>query len=188
MSFSILMVMRNSRKCGCMFFLFVLAESSFETLLWMTARLKLLRRALLDKYSTKINAQVKSESTGHMDEHGNISMVDVSNKEASVRSATAEAKVLVGETVSNKLTETTSWKQSGVLETTKGNLFTVAQIAGIQAAKRTSEWIPLCHPLSLQHVDIQLSLDREKHSITIRSTVKTKVTRIVICIKLKKQQ
>ncbi|GJQ14251.1 hypothetical protein GpartN1_g6042.t1 [Galdieria partita] len=125
-------------------------------------------------YSTRINAKENVESVGHIDERGNISMVDVSNKEITLRSATAEAKVFLGEEAYNKLLERTSWKHSGIIETAKGNLFVTAQIAGIQAAKKTSDWIPLCHPLQLQHVDVQLSLDREQHIINIRSTVKTK--------------
>jgi cyclic pyranopterin phosphate synthase len=83
----------------------------------------------------------------HYDEAGRATMVDVSGKVPTVRSAEASARVVMSQDVLEAL--------SG---NPKGNPFEVARIAGIQAAKRTSELIPMCHPVVLSFVDISYSL------------------------------
>jgi cyclic pyranopterin phosphate synthase len=80
----------------------------------------------------------------HYDESGEAKMVDVSGKEATRRTATASAFVELSEAVLEALPSNP-----------KGNPLEVARFAGIQAAKRTSELIPMCHPLPLTHVDVQ---------------------------------
>jgi cyclic pyranopterin monophosphate synthase len=80
----------------------------------------------------------------HYDEAGKASMVDVSAKQDSRRTATASAFVELSAAV-----------LAALPSNPKGNPLEVARIAGIQAAKRTSELIPMCHPLSLTHVDVQ---------------------------------
>lgn len=81
----------------------------------------------------------------HFDEQGKIKMVDVSDKETTTRRAVASAKILLNE-------ETLKILKAN--ENPKGNPLEIARIAGIMAAKRTSELIPLCHQINLSKVDI----------------------------------
>ena len=99
----------------------------------------------------------------HIDEKGNVKMVDVTNKLLTVRVAKAEGKI-------NMLPETITRIKDDRLP--KGNVLNTAKIAGIQAAKKTSELIPLCHQLNLSLIDIEFEL--KLNSIWIRSIVKTK--------------
>ncbi len=105
----------------------------------------------------------------HMDEEKRARMVDVSAKDETVRTARAEAVVHVGEKVAALLRET-----GGVA---KGNVLETARLAGIQAAKKTAELVPMCHPLLLDHVDVRGSLDGEevRLSCTVRCTGRTGV-------------
>lgn len=98
----------------------------------------------------------------HFDESGNVKMVDVSGKSVTARQARASARVLVS-------TATIEAIKHGA--NPKGDPFEIARIAGIQAAKRTSELIPLCHQLPLSGVDI--SIDIIDGSINIEATAKT---------------
>ena len=86
----------------------------------------------------------ETKRLSHYDEAGKASMVDVSAKRATRRTATASAFV-----------ELSSQVLKALPANPKGNPLEVARIAGIQAAKRTSELIPMCHPLALTHVDVQ---------------------------------
>lgn len=90
------------------------------------------------------NTGAKSSRLSHYDESGHASMVDVSGKEFTRRTATASAFVELSAAV-----------LAALPSNPKGNPLEVARIAGIQAAKRTSELIPMCHPLALTHVDVQ---------------------------------
>jgi cyclic pyranopterin phosphate synthase len=109
------------------------------------------------------NSSMASRLT-HLDESGNARMVDVGNKPDSERVAIAK-----GEVVMKK--ETLELVRAGAIK--KGDVLTVAQIAGISAAKRTSDLIPLCHPLPLTHVEVTLALDDSLPGVTITATVKT---------------
>ena len=100
----------------------------------------------------------------HIDESGNARMVDVGHKTDTERSATA-----AGEVVMRK--ETLELVRAGALK--KGDLLTTAQLAGIMAAKRTSELIPLCHPLPLTHISVDLELDDSLPGVRIRATART---------------
>ena len=91
--------------------------------------------------------QTKKPKLSHFDEAGQASMVDVSAKQATHRTATASAFVELSAVVLNALPSNP-----------KGDPLQVARIAGIQAAKRTSELIPMCHPLALTHVDVQAAV------------------------------
>jgi cyclic pyranopterin phosphate synthase len=91
-------------------------------------------------------------------------MVDVGNKPVTERLAIAEGEVLMKK-------ETLALIRSGTMK--KGDVLTVAQIAGIFAAKRTSDLIPLCHPLSITHIDVTLRLDETLPGIKISAAVKT---------------
>lgn len=98
----------------------------------------------------------------HFNEQGRAKMVDVGEKEATCRTAVATARVLV-----NK--ETFSLIKSGGMK--KGDVLTVAQIAGIMGAKNTSSIIPMCHPILLNGIDLELSPDEQRSSIEIFARV-----------------
>ncbi len=97
----------------------------------------------------------------HTDSAGNPRMVDVSDKEVTSRLARAQAVVRLGSAIAKQLT--------GTPITAKGNVLQVARLAGIQAAKRTAELIPLCHPLPLERIDIEAELTGD--CVRIRATV-----------------
>ena len=99
----------------------------------------------------------------HVDEKGSVKMVDVTNKLLTVRVAKAEGKI-------NVRPETIAGIKDNELP--KGNVLNTAKIAGIQAAKRTSGIIPLCHQLNLSFVDIEFEF--KSNSIWVRAIVKTK--------------
>ncbi|KFP33668.1 Molybdenum cofactor biosynthesis protein 1, partial [Colius striatus] len=102
-----------------------------------------------------------SDSLTHTDEEGRATMVDVGGKPTSRRSAVAGAVVCLGEKAFGMV------KQNQVK---KGDVLAVAQIAGIQGAKLTSQLIPLCHNISLNHVEVSLSLDEVRYAVVIRSS------------------
>ncbi|EIT84404.1 molybdenum cofactor biosynthesis protein MoaC [Fictibacillus macauensis ZFHKF-1] len=109
------------------------------------------------------------ERLTHFNEQGRAKMVDISAKEESVRIAEARSSILVNEEIYRKITEG-SFK--------KGDVLAVAQVAGIMAAKKTSDWIPMCHPLALTGVDITFHWKQEHdaYSLEITAIVKTKGT------------
>ncbi len=100
----------------------------------------------------------------HLDDSGRAHMVDVGEKEITPRVAVAR-----GEIVMRK--ETLGLVRQGALR--KGDVLTVAQIAGIAAAKRTAELIPLCHPLPITHAEVTFSLDDSLPGVTITASVST---------------
>src|SRR5512147_2386137 len=100
----------------------------------------------------------------HLDESGNARMVDVGNKPDSERVAIAGGEVKMQP-------ETLRLIRDGAIK--KGDVLTVARIAGIMAAKQTSALIPLCHPLPLSHIDIDLALDEAEDCVRIRATART---------------
>ncbi|GAB4307296.1 cyclic pyranopterin monophosphate synthase MoaC [Pseudothermotoga elfii] len=99
----------------------------------------------------------------HIDKKGNIRMVDITSKENTERIAKALAIVQMNQETLFKIKEN---------EIKKGDVITTAKIAGIIAAKRTSELIPLCHNINLTHAEIEFILREEQNSIEIISTVK----------------
>lgn len=88
----------------------------------------------------------------HVDADGNAHMVDVGAKPLTDRRALAEGRIRLGPAAAAAVAERTA---------AKGDVLAVAQLAGIQGAKRTSDLIPLCHPLPLSGVDVELHLDGE---------------------------
>ena len=101
----------------------------------------------------------------HIDSEGRLRMVDVGEKEVTHREARAEATVIVSpETLQRILDQ----------KMPKGNVFEAARLAGILAAKKTSDLIPLCHPIQLTEIKIDFSADPEKDQIFISSQVKTR--------------
>ncbi|NWV07531.1 MOCS1 protein, partial [Ptilonorhynchus violaceus] len=105
-----------------------------------------------------------SDNLTHTDEEGRAAMVDVGGKPDSRRSAVAGAVVLLGEMAFRMVREN---------QVKKGDVLAVAQIAGIQGAKLTSQLIPLCHNIPLYHVEVSLSLDEARHAVVIRSSCQT---------------
>lgn len=99
----------------------------------------------------------------HLDEHGHAKMVDVSEKPDSTRTAIARGEIHMKK-------ETLELIRAGQIK--KGDVLTVAQIAGITASKRTSDLIPLCHPLPLSKVDVDLELDDSLPGVVITATAK----------------
>ena len=101
----------------------------------------------------------------HLDDEGNAVMVDVSNKQATQRTATAKGTVTMEP-------ETMALIQAGGVK--KGDVLSVAQLAGIMGAKRTPDLIPLCHPLELTSVTVDLVCDPGRNAIDITATCKLK--------------
>ena len=100
----------------------------------------------------------------HLDEQGNAKMVDVGDKDVTSREAIARGYVSIQP-------ETLRLIKDGLLK--KGDVLTIAQLAGIMGAKKTSDLIPLCHPLPLDKVDVELEMDEPECRINITATAKT---------------
>src|SRR5512135_484764 len=99
----------------------------------------------------------------HLDEKGHARMVDVGAKDETEREAIAAGRVRMR-------AETLALLRAGNLP--KGDVLGTARVAGIMAAKRTSELVPMCHPLLLTHVGLDFSFDEELPGIAIRGTVR----------------
>jgi len=97
----------------------------------------------------------------HIDAEGKAAMVDVSDKEVTERTATAAGSVLMAPETMRLISE-------GAVK--KGDVLSVARLAGIMGAKKTPELIPLCHPLSLNAIDVELTLDPERNAVDITAT------------------
>src|SRR5690625_3794081 len=107
-------------------------------------------------------------SLSHTDEQGNASMVDVSGKPATTREAWAQACLRMRP-------ETLALIRDNALK--KGDVLAVARIAGIQAAKKCSDLIPLCHPLALSKVAVEFELQEQPASVIISGYCKLKLHR-----------
>jgi cyclic pyranopterin monophosphate synthase len=105
-----------------------------------------------------------NQSLTHLDSSGTARMVDVSAKPDTERLAVAAGSVYMSG-------DTLRLIREGALK--KGDVLTIARIAGIMGAKRTSDLIPLCHPLPLSHLDVELTLDENRHAIDIRVSART---------------
>ena len=101
----------------------------------------------------------------HFDAEGKAAMVDVSDKVETERSATAKGSVLMKP-------ETLALIAAGDMK--KGDVLAVARLAGIMAAKRTAELIPLCHPLALTSIKVDLAIDKARNAVDIEATCKLK--------------
>lgn len=102
-----------------------------------------------------------SQPLTHFDAHGQAHMVDVSDKAATRRSATAQGRILM-------LPETLHLIEQGTAK--KGDVLGIARIAGIQAAKKTSDLIPLCHPIALTRVALSFEVEPVTHSVLCHAT------------------
>jgi len=99
----------------------------------------------------------------HLDDQGRARMVDVTDKPVTARSATAEARIAMQPQTLRMIVEGGH---------KKGDVLAVARIAGIQAAKKCSDLIPLCHPLLLSSVQVECEPDPGNHSVLVRATCK----------------
>jgi cyclic pyranopterin monophosphate synthase len=112
--------------------------------------------------TAQIDGPAKASGLTHLDNHGAPRMVDVSAKSETLREAEAQAILWVGDELMNRISDS---------QIPKGNIFETARIAGIMGAKRTSDLIPLCHPLRLTSALVDMVL-RQDH-IVIRTRVRT---------------
>lgn len=101
----------------------------------------------------------------HFNEEGRAKMVDVSEKTQTMRTAVAAGEVLLRP-------DTYDLVVAGKMK--KGDVLAVAQVAGIMGAKRTSDVIPMCHPIAITGIDISFALDEPRHAILIEATAKCK--------------
>jgi cyclic pyranopterin phosphate synthase len=99
----------------------------------------------------------------HIDEKGNVRMVDVTNKEPTERKAVAMGTISMNHS---------TFRMIKNRKVKKGNVIETARIAGIMAAKKTSELIPMCHPLNLTHVSVDFYPDESSNKIKIEATVR----------------
>lgn len=102
-----------------------------------------------------------ADKLSHLDDEGRAHMVDVGDKAVTRRTATAEARIEMEP-------ETLRLILDGDMP--KGDVFAVARLAGIMAAKKTADLIPLCHPLALSAVEVELLPDTANHAVDIRAT------------------
>lgn len=100
----------------------------------------------------------------HLDEQGNAHMVDVGGKEITERVAVAKGEI-------HLRTETVEIIRQGLMK--KGDVLTVAQLAGIMAAKKTADLIPLCHPIAINQAEVLLELDDDLPGVKITAAVRT---------------
>jgi len=107
---------------------------------------------------------MEAKKLSHFNEEGRSRMVDVGDKEDTARIAIAEGEIVMQ-------AETLRLINEGKIS--KGDVLAVAQVAGIMAAKQTSQIIPMCHPLMLTSVDLNFKINEEVHKIIIKSKVKT---------------
>ncbi len=98
----------------------------------------------------------------HFNEQGRAKMVDVGEKPVTTRTAVAAARVLVNRDTFERI-------RTGGMK--KGDVLTVAQVAGVMGAKRTPDLIPMCHPILIDGIDLNLHLDEERCSVEIEATV-----------------
>lgn len=108
--------------------------------------------------------EIPPKKLTHLDETGAAHMVDVGHKPDTERLAVAEGRVFMHP-------DTLVAIRDGNIK--KGDVLTVARLAGIMAAKKTADLIPLCHPLPLTHIDLNLTLDEPNAAVIIRATTRT---------------
>jgi len=107
---------------------------------------------------------MSNQELSHLDVSGQAQMVDVGDKPDTVRSAVAKGEI-------SMLPETLAIVLAGNLK--KGDIFTIAKTAGILAAKRTADLIPLCHTLPLHHLEVEIEADQDLPGLLITATART---------------
>ena len=99
----------------------------------------------------------------HINKEGKATMVDVSSKKTTKREAVARGAVYMKKETLSLISDN---------KITKGNVFEAARLAGIMAAKKTSDLIPLCHPLNISNVSVDFNVDRKKNRVDIKARAK----------------
>ena len=99
----------------------------------------------------------------HINKEGKATMVDVSSKKTTKREAVARGAVYMKKETLSLISDN---------KITKGNVFEAARLAGIMAAKKTSDLIPLCHPLNISNVSVDFNVDRKKNRVDIKAKAK----------------
>ena len=127
----------------------------------MCSKIQLDRSAIT---SMKCYNSFMTTPLSHLDESGRARMVDVGHKPDTERLAIARGEIVMRP-------DTLGLIRAGALK--KGDVLTVAQLAGVMAAKRTAELIPLCHPLPLTQIVVDLEMDSELPGVKIQATVRT---------------
>ena len=112
----------------------------------------------------RTTAAEPENSLTHLTQDGRVSMVDVGGKPVTEREAIARGHV-------SMRPETLRLIKEGLMK--KGDVLTIAQLAGIMGAKRTAELIPLCHPLPLNKIDVDLELDEARSRVNVSATART---------------
>ena len=130
----------------------------------------LIERVSLDKTSCRsatggLQKERKMPKLTHFDKKGRAKMVDVSKKKETVREAVVRGSIFMNPKTFKSIL-------SGKIA--KGDVLAVAKVAGIMAAKKTSEFIPMCHPLNLSHIEINFYPSKEESRIDIEAKVKIK--------------
>lgn len=110
----------------------------------------------------KSKIKIKENFT-HFDKKGKSKMVDISNKSATLREAVAAGAVYMKKQTLNIIT---------TKKVSKGDVFETARLAGVMAAKKTSGLIPLCHPINITSINVDLSADKKNNKINIKARVK----------------
>jgi len=118
----------------------------------------------VNKYESHQGKRMKKKRLSHINDKGDAHMVDVGDKDDSNRIAIAAARVIISSELYALLKEN---------KLAKGDAVSVAKIAGIQAAKKTSELIPLCHPIPITHVSLDIELIEKPPSVEIKAEVQT---------------
>lgn len=103
----------------------------------------------------------------HLDRKGEAKMVDVGAKRPTRRRAVAQGRVLLNASAYRQLREN---------RLAKGDAVSVARLAGIQAAKRTAEWIPLCHTVPLDHLEVTVEFDDDERAAVVRAEARARWT------------
>ena len=142
---------------------FIAIVTDDETVSAPVPRFAFEETAALADFIMKEMRRMPQEDFTHFNDQGRARMVDVGEKAPTHRTAVAAGRVLVNR-------ETFDLIRSGGMK--KGDVLTVAQIAGIMAAKHTPDWIPMCHPVPLNGIDLKLWLDETRLSVEIEATAK----------------
>jgi cyclic pyranopterin phosphate synthase len=117
-----------------------------------------------ERFQTDYNWRMSAQELSHVDGSGKIKMVDISGKEDTDRTAVSRGEIHLNE-------KTLELIKNHLIK--KGDVLTVAQIAGIQAAKKTSEIIPLCHPILIHQIEVDLKIAVEFLGIEIEARIRT---------------
>ena len=107
---------------------------------------------------------MKNNELTHLDESGKAHMVDISTKTPTMRIAIAKGEVILSPATLRLVSD-------GQMK--KGDVLTVAQVAGIMAAKKTSELIPLCHPININQIVVDLEVDEQLPGIQVKAEIRT---------------